>query len=217
MTTAETLQAIASDPRVLVPGDGFEEEAIADLVSGGAISSWSVEDQTWVTLTPYSAATFGLRIRQEKGSLALRWVSATKKRRARRPSKAELIEQPVNLDSLVDDKADNPSEIAVANERIEREIELRERRGVRRTDAELAGRLPYPEVLLTGCQAWSGRVPAVCPACKGSRLRAMTYCLRCDRWGLDWLLGSSSPKVVKKKAAKFRPKVSAASNGSNGK
>lgn len=208
MTPAEVLNLIASDTRVLYPAEGLDADAVEELVAGGALSSCSMDGVEIVTLTPFSASVFALRIRAEIHSGELRWTPAKRSRKRRRPSKSE--EQPLDLDAIADPNADEASEIAVANERIEREIEARGKRRVHRTDAELAGHLPCPQVLLTGCESWGRETSNPCPACKGLRLGPLTYCLRCDRWGLDWLLAPTRSRVVvRAKAAKFRPKVTA--------
>lgn len=62
---------------------------------------------------------------------------------------------------------------------------------------------PLPSVLLgVGLTPWPGPgqsvdLRATCPACGSRKLQPRAYCLYCDRWGLDRLLGNApSPDLV---------------------
>lgn len=49
--------------------------------------------------------------------------------------------------------------------------------------------LPYPTVLVgEGTALWDSLHYDVCPGCGGRELKPHEYCLRCDRWGLDYLV-----------------------------
>ena len=208
--------AIISDRRVLVPlaEIGAGEDAVDALASEGLVSvcMWVVKREgkmdelaPHVTLTPLSASRLGLRVERRRGG-RMEWTTKPPKRR--RPREADAIDPARE----VDPKAMRPDEIASINERIDNHSsELMSRR--RLTDDQRSGRrMPEPSVLLTGCRAWPvAREDGACPVCKGRKLRASTYCLVCDRWGLDWLLARVTPDVGRPaKVAGFRPAGSGA-------
>lgn len=208
---------MATDPRILYPVDGLDEDEIETLVDGGAIETVSADGCLYATLTPYSAATLSLKV-AEIGS-DYRWVAAShqpKQRRGKHNRKRVDLE---SLDSadLADKRASTADTVASINESIG--LAFPAPRKV--SDSDLSGRnLPRPGVLLTGCQPWVRERWGACPACNGSRLRPSTYCLVCDRWGLDWLLtkiwaaierakekAEKETKTAKFKAKKKREKV----------
>lgn len=202
-SAAETWLAISTDSRVMVPADTFPAEDLDALRESGLVSTCSWAGSEVATLTPLSASRLGLRIGPK-----LTWVDASIRPKRKKPKRD--AETSLDPSRLADERADRPDEIAMANERIEAEAQRQDRRRTfRRTDAEVAGReLPYPSTLLQGCRAWERIAPRPCPACLGKKLHASTYCLICDRWGLDWLLARLTPIVQKKacKPAAFRPK-----------
>lgn len=202
-STAQTWLAISTDSRVLVPIGDFPAEDLDALRESGLLSVTTWEGSEVATLTPLSASRLGLRIGPR-----FTWVDASIRPKRKVPKRE--ADAPLDPSRIADDRADRPDDIAIANERIEAEAQRRGRRnGMVRTDAEIAGRdLPFPAVLLEGCQAWHTIRTLPCRACLNKKLRASTYCLVCDRWGLDWLLARVAP-IVKKKASKpaaFRPK-----------
>lgn len=202
-SSAETWIAISTDFRVMVPTEDFPPDDLDALRESGLISVCTWKGSEAATLTPLAAFRLNLRIGPK-----LTWVDASakpKKKKSRRDA-----EDPLDPSRVVDDRALRPDEVAIANERIEREAERQvKRRKYHRSEAEIAGRdLPFPGVLLEGCQAWHTIRTLPCRACLDKKLRASTYCLVCDRWGLDWLLARVAPIVQKKasKPAAFRPK-----------
>jgi hypothetical protein len=79
-----------------------------------------------------------------------------------------------------------------------------------------ANDLRRPTKLIQGCESKWGEgfhfdedgKPLACTACKGSLLDAETYCLRCDRWGLDGVRSAILRREAKEEAeAKKRKKA----------
>lgn len=192
---------------------GQVEEELAALGNAGLVGCWSAGDDQdeCATLLALAAAHLGLRLRRTSGGMrGLTWQPIDGRERCDqcgrpvgsnqcycfrvRPSKTlPEADFGTSLDAMPGSEA-RPDQHAEAAEEVERSAP-RQTRG-RLSDAALdPARLPRPRVLLSGCQPWDDRPstwhpPMVpCPACRGSKMRGTTYCLRCDRWGLDWLLG----------------------------
>jgi hypothetical protein len=190
--------------RVLVPLATIAEEAglgPADLDSAldelsalGWATSWTAEGDPVATLTPLGAARLGLKLRRvREGMAGLAWMPADGREGRERCSDGAAVNATsagVHLDAFADDQTPSAHQVAEAREQVDALGEtLRSKRKL--SDAELdADRLPRPSIILMGCQPWGERPSGPCPACNGAPIRrASTYCARCDRWGLDFLLG----------------------------
>ena len=171
-------------------------EAADRLASAGLISRHGDDG---VCLTPLSASSLGLRARRVSGELeSVEWAPIhrgdRKERKAtRRATNATDLD--VNLDSIAGDQIP-PDQIVEASEEYDRRAPRPDRR-LTDTQAD-PERLPYPSVLIEGCQVWDAttRKGSDCPA----------YCLRCNRWALDWLIdrirrSEARAEVLKARAA----------------
>jgi len=202
VATAGAWAIISGDPRVLVPRAEIDapDEAIESLAAKGLVAVCQWGGDPHLTLTPLSASTLGVRIARRRNG-DMEWTTKPPKRK--RPRE----ERGVDPSREVDPKAMRPDEIVDINERIDSYASAASSKR-RLTDADKSGRnLPRPTVLLTGCRSWvaTGWI-GPCPACLGRRLRPSVYCLRCDRWGLDWLLARVTPDTGRPaKVAEFRP------------
>jgi len=162
--------------------------ALDQLSDLGLLTCWDDGHGPTATLSPLAASRLGLKLRVDHtGQLGLAWVALTAKdRRTRlRPRKVRPASDfAANLDRIASD-ALRPDQIAEARE----QAHLRAPRPGRRLSDAQSTDLPRPIVILTGSATlWAEHAPGTCPACLGARLPSSTYCLRCDRWGLDWLL-----------------------------
>ena len=193
-------QAILDDGRDSVPSStlsaliesGDVELALDSLAEAGLVATWSFEEETHVTLTPFAAERLGLRI--SRG----RWVPANAPERRTRVSKAGI--ECADPDRIADRRIGEPIDTLIAVEDAEAGLADEARRQAaaeasgrrhRRTDADLSeSRLTPPSLVLSGCQPWP---PAAqwgrrCPVCRDLALPYFASCLWCDRWGLDSLL-----------------------------
>lgn len=200
---------LSADNRVLCPVADLDasDDATESLRQAGLIEVCSWEDTTCLSLTPLAASRLKLRVTMALDG-ALVWSrTPAKQRRAMKRKGYDF-----DASRYPDKRASDPSEFAAVNERIATHVARYEAgREPRLTDADLSGRnLPRPGILLEGCQPWVRERRGACPACSGSRLRPSTYCLVCDRWGLDWLLAKIWAAVeranAKTKTAKFKAK-----------
>lgn len=192
---------VSSDPRVLVPTGEVADRASLDLwtfdlATGELVEAGLVDpsqiDRAYLSLTPFAAESLGLRIGRSTGGLAsLVWVAATARpaRERVRPIKRTKARD-YSREVLSDDP--DPFDQVVAIEAIEEYLE--------RILAEVTGRplrkdeFPRPSILLSGCRSWQSDPidrSAECPSCRRTgeaSVGSSAYCLRCDRWGLDWIL-----------------------------
>ena len=213
---------VSSDPRVLVPTAEVADRADLDLwtfdsatgelVQAGLVDASQI-DRAYLTLSPLSAESLGLRIGRSTGGLAsLVWVDAktpASRERARpvKRSKSRDYSREVVSDDL------DPFDQVIAIEAVEAYLE--------RILAEVTGRplakdeFPRPSILLSGCQSWQSD-PIVrsseCPSCRrvgDASVGSSAYCLRCDRWGLDWILARLATRAKKGPTAAKRSTPSA--------
>lgn len=172
------------------------DDAIDELSRLGMVTSWTAEGKAVATLTPRSAAELGLKIDRVTGSLVrgLAWIRVRDRR-----ADYELPPKPWNalaVDVLGGDERSSsldyfPSDCPPPDEfaQVAEWIRANEPppRKARLSDREIDF-LPCPQVILTGSAPWRAGKPGVCPVCEGKPLGSSTYCARCDRWGLDWIL-----------------------------
>lgn len=201
------LEATGLDPYVL-------EVALDHLAQAGLCAAWDPGSGPCATLTPLAARRLGLKLRRADGPRGgCHWVPAD--RREPKQRRAPVIAQAatdlgVNLDSIPGNSP-RPDEVAEAAE----DLDSSAPRADRRLSDEQSTRLPRPAILLEGSRAWPGGFPGQvdhdgqCPACRGEPLRPSTYCLVCDGWGLDWLVGrirrdEASADAREKAAAKAK-------------
>jgi hypothetical protein len=142
------------------------------------------------SLTPWAADQLGVRLDETSS----RWVPISARHRQRRARTkrdtllfSELEEPIEDPDLCINTRQLEPWQAVAIAEAIERAVA----RGLDPSDPNRDG-LPYPPVLLDASSPWDG--PEItperqlCRACGGRPLRFHEYCLRCDNWGLDWLL-----------------------------
>lgn len=205
---------ISTDHRVMVSTSGLDAEAVESLAASGLISVCAWEGGEVATLSPLAAERLGVRISSTSGGGWV-WTSKDARVQRRRPRKGRTKTETLDAEAVADPGL-TAEDFAVLNERIEAyAVEGRANRRQRLDDEQLTGRhLPRPAVILTGSDSsWAEfvRPRGVCSVCLGLPLGPSTYCLRCDRWGLDWLLArikAAEARAEKraKEAAKFKPK-----------
>jgi hypothetical protein len=179
-------------PAELASAVGLDvEEAtdlLADLDADGWLSPWEREGHVVVTLSVGAASRLGVRLVESGRDQALRWSSLgdpdpplPKASGVFRNERAAWLE-------LVVDPSGSPEEAA------ERAEEARERSSIPSNPRErvfIEG-LPSPTLLIgVGLTPWPGPAEvrgAPCPSCCSRHLEPSTYCVYCDRWGLDHLL-----------------------------
>ena len=163
------------------------DEAVSQLGEVGLVASWNPGEGPVATLTPLAAARLGLKLRRFDGKAGMEWIPVNRsdpgeRRRPKRVFQASALR--VDLDKIPGD-APRPDQIAEATEAVE---SMAPRPGRRLPDSATA-KLLGPSILIEGCASvWRETNGGRCTACKGLPLARSTYCLRCSRWGLDWLL-----------------------------
>jgi hypothetical protein len=224
---AEVFTRLANDPRVVVPASElilspYEADAVVALEEAGLAAAFEWEGVPCVSMTPLAAEQAGLRVSRTVGGY--RWVPADD---PELPDRLEGMEK-TGREALADDIAGwtpEPVEILEAAEEVERVIRRKSAartNGQRPTDYERdPDHLPKPRILLEGCRPWVA--PGVhkkrrrknaepCRACLGRPLGRNTYCLYCDRWGLDavleqWRKAVAAARTRPPKKIKFRPRM----------
>lgn len=183
---------------------GEIEHALDELSIKGLVTSWNPGPGPVATLTPFAAHSLGLKLRPSSARHGgLNWMPLGRPDpKARRPRPRKILSM-TDLDLAPDQlagTAPRPDQIAEAREQLEATAP---KRGRRLSD-RASDRLPWPTVILTGsCTFWDESTSppfaigstgdhlthdSLCPACKSLPLSPAVSCLRCGRWGLDWLL-----------------------------
>jgi hypothetical protein len=162
-------------------------EALADLDAGGWLASWETERALYVTLTPHAAERLRVRLVQVGRSEVMRWRSLDEPEPPA-PHVSTVSSGRADFLDLIADPAPGPEAEAIGAEHAQRLAATKAAEG---GEAWLA-LLPRPTILLgLGLTPWPGPRPAAgrpCPGCNARELSMRSYCLVCDRWGLDHLL-----------------------------
>jgi hypothetical protein len=181
----------------LASATGLGLEATADLLAtldvGGWLSAWERPDDVVVTLSAEAAWKLDVRVVESGPGATPRWAGRSQPEppppRASGLFRGELA---ARLERVVDGQ---PGPVAEA-ERAE-EAAARSAAPVAPHSMVAADSLPRPSLLVgTGLSPWPGPGDgrkATCPACRSRRLGPSSYCLCCDRWGLDHLIRGESP------------------------
>jgi hypothetical protein len=161
-------------------------DLIADLNSLGWLDPWETERELYVTLSPRAAERLNVHLVQIGRSEVMRWRSWDEPEPPQPRSTARSAGRADALD-LIADPTPGPEAQAMAAERAERLTVVSEDPA----DSKWMETLPRPTILLgLGLSPWPGprRSPAkVCPGCSSIPISETSYCLVCDRWGLDHL------------------------------
>ncbi|MGE3818700.1 MAG: hypothetical protein AB7I30_04645 [Isosphaeraceae bacterium] len=180
---------------------GLEEttDRLSDLDAQGWIEVQEEEPDgvPRVMISALGAQRLGLKLAEVGLSGTVRWVGLGEPETS--PPRAKHVSlgaQGADLASLPDPSPD-PELAAIRGERAEAvERSLSDSSPRPRVGAR-GETLPTPSMLLgMGLSPWPGpgQSPdpgATCPACGSRKLRPQAYCLYCDRWGLDRLLGNA--------------------------
>jgi hypothetical protein len=173
-------------------------DALADLDASGWLDPWETDGEFYVTLTPHGAERLGVRLTPGGRSDTLRWVPVDDPEPCPRTSNPGQGD--VDAFDLIIDTIPGPDEEAEAMERMEQLV----RREVRLPANRSEPRYPKPTVILgSSLTPWPGPLAAkapICPGCRSGPICERTYCLVCDRWGLDHLLagpGGVSPSTTR--------------------
>jgi hypothetical protein len=207
---ARRLRKVNVDIDTIVEGTeldhGWVEIALDELADDSRVETWHAGDGTVVTLSPLSAARLGLKLRLTISGYTWQAVShrdhQPRVKRLRRVDKTETrneTDHGITLDRMAG-PASRPDQHAEAHEAVQ-QAAPEQRRGRLADSALNPDRLPRPTALLDSPEPWTWQRPQCCPACKGKKLEAMSFCLRCDNWGLDWLLARISRDEMRSVAA----------------
>jgi hypothetical protein len=170
---------------------GMEEttDLLASMDCDGWLAAWERESDVVVTLSVIGASRLSLRLVESGHDEVPRWARVGDPE----PPVPRALgvfrgERAANLE-LVIDSSDTPEQ---AVERAEEASMPRANSSDPRKRAFMGG-LPGPTILVgTGLSPWPGPGlgrKASCPSCGSKRLKPSMYCLYCDRWGLDHLIG----------------------------
>lgn len=180
-------------------------DALARLDLDGWISVWDRPEGPVVTFSPLGAERLGIRLVESGPGEVPRWASRGDPEPPAPPAKhVARSARSAWLSDLIDPhaSAERLAELAEAAGTPRAEGEAS--RGAAGTKSDPNG-LPRPTVLIgQGHTPWPGPGTLACPVCSGRPLGSQMYCLNCDRWGLDHLLG---PRPTRTQSA---PRVSAA-------
>lgn len=155
-------------------------DLLAELDVEGWVDVWERPDGVVVTLSPWGAARLRLQLAEFGQRYEPRWVSESEPAlagpRARRPAATTEAWE------WRSDKYPLPDECAVLGERAD-QYSARPFAIPRNRD------FPRPTVLVgLSTIPWPGpgsNIGRTCPVCGGRPLTPSSYCLYCDRWGLD--------------------------------
>lgn len=168
---------------------GVVLDALADLDADGWLEVHEEESGPSLALSTLGAERLGVKLIEVGDRQELRWASVgdpeppmPRARHVCSSDRAALFDFALDPDLSPDEQAELAEESAETARRSE------ENPNPRRT-------LPRP-VLLIGesLTPWPGPKRAAhppCPACGGKPLAPHSYCLCCDRWGLDRLLAAA--------------------------
>ncbi len=181
-------------PAELASAMGRDLEETTDLLAAldaeGWLSPWEREFDVVVTLSVGAASRLGVRLVESGRDEVARWAKLNDPEPA--PPRASGVFRDVlasRMERVVDpshspDEAAEQAEEALVRSALPSASDRRER-------DTLEG-LPGPTLLLgIGLTPWPGPGDgrkASCPSCGSRRLKPLTYCICCDRWGLDHLL-----------------------------
>ncbi len=168
-------------------------DLIAALDADGWLAAWDRGAELVVTLSVAAAARLGVRLVEVGADEVPRWARHGDPEPPRpRASGVFRGERAAMLDLVVDPSAS----VDLAFERAEGFAKPTD--GLRTPAAGVrSGVFPLPTLLIgSGLTPWPGPGDgrkASCPGCRSRRLRPSAYCLCCDRWGHDHLLGDEPP------------------------
>jgi len=172
-------------------GLGVDEttDLLAALDAGGWLAAWEREVDVVVTLSVAAASSLGFRLVEVGPDEVPRWARA-EDREPPRPKAAGVFrgERAAMLGLVVD----RVTSVELAAEQAE-EASLRLDGGTPGPrPAPAPDHLPRPiHYLGSRLTPWPGPGDgrrATCPSCQSRPLTPASYCLYCDRWGLDHLL-----------------------------
>ncbi len=154
-------------------------DALADLDASGWLDPWETEGEFYVTLTPHAAERLGVRLVPAGRSDTLRWVPIDDPQPC--PRAAGRGQGDVDALDLIPDRSPGPDADAESAERAERMAG-----GAHSTSDRT---FPRPTILLgSGLTPWPGPLASkvgVCLGCRSEPMSERSYCLICDRWGMD--------------------------------
>jgi hypothetical protein len=166
---------------------GFDLDATHDILAGldlgGWLEPWEMGATLYITLSPLAAERARVRLTPVGFSEAMQWISIDEPILSPR-ARGCSDEDREYLDGFVDPSPGPDVELEAA----ERDARIAERK-LEAGDARWHHFLPRPTILLgVGLTPWPGprqhRGPD-CPACGSRPISESSYCLICDRWGLD--------------------------------
>jgi hypothetical protein len=184
-------------PAELAGATGLGREETTDLLAvldaGGWLSAWDRPDGVVVTLSVAAASRLEVRLVESGPGQSPRWVGRTDPEPPEPKAQGVFRGGRVASMELVVDPRPGPEQLTEQAEAMAiRFAGPADRRGP--IPAEM---LPRPTILVgTGLSPWPGpgdRRKASCPACRSRRLGPSSYCLCCDRWGLDHLIRGEPP------------------------
>jgi hypothetical protein len=186
-------------PAELAGATGFGREETTDLLAvldaGGWLSAWDRPDGAVVTLSVAAASRLEVRLVESGPGQAPRWAWRTDPEPPEPKAQGVFRSGRVAAMELVVDPRPSPEQLT---ERAE-EMAIRWSGSTVPRGPIQAEMLPRPTILVgTGLSPWPGPGDgrkASCPACRSRRLGPFSYCLCCDRWGLDHLFrGEPAPR-----------------------
>jgi hypothetical protein len=165
-------------------------DLIADLNAQGILDPWETEQELYVTLSPRAAERLNVHLVQVGRSEVMRWRSWDEPEPPPKNASTRPSERTDAL-NLIADPTPGPEAQAMAAERAER---LNSLLADDPADAKWLETLPRPTILLgLGLTPWPGprRTPdKACPGCGSVAISETSYCIVCDRWGLDHLFAN---------------------------
>ncbi len=187
--------------------------AVAGLVAGRLLERWDRPDGAVVTLTALGARQLGVRLVELADGELYRWSADAVSVRTRRVSRSARLRTEAHAD-LLEQRADRGYEhrTRTINRRAAERSDLRPPailllgEAIWPWDEHRTGPRPptwcracaprmlrrHRVVAPSSCGPCGRRRPPRldhCPACRGRKLSPSTYCLRCDRWGMDGYFG----------------------------
>ncbi len=170
-------------------------DALADLDASGWVETWDREPEPVVTLSVAGAAALNARIVEYGRSRTPRWslVGDPEPPEPVASGVSHLV-QGAGLSAIADPKPGPEALAMIYEEQVAAKAIPGKSPRLARAD-----RLPFPTIILgSSLTPWPGPgtfLHGVCPACRSQPLRPRTYCLGCDRWGLDHLLTDETERT----------------------
>ncbi|WP_435010930.1 hypothetical protein P12x_002220 [Tundrisphaera lichenicola] len=174
-------------PEELARATGFGLDETLDLLAAlddeGWLSAWERPEDLVVTLSLAAASRLAVRLVESGPELTPKWAGCSDPEPpAPRAVGVFRGAQQAALELVVDHRP-GPDDAVEPSQGFS---------GRSTPSGAREPSLPRPTILLgTGLSPWPGPVldrGKTCPACRSGRLGPSTYCLCCDRWGLDHLL-----------------------------